>query len=160
MQHYREKMLRRIVSEWVTRTDENKIYRRKSRHALQTMLANRMTKIIKGWFNLVDLLKQEHALSNDILKSRASRLKRHYFVAWLTEYLTTAKRRVRFEKLAKFNKANFARRYFAPWLKLARFRTEKRSLFFQMRAKHLVIKAFGALRENVLNSNGDRRRAR
>ena len=124
------------------------------------MQAFRLSRIIKSWFNLVDLLKHEHALHNNLLKSQASRLKRHYFIVWLHKYLVKMKRHSRYDKLVQFKKVSFARRYFTPWLRLSRVRNTKRSLFFDMRARHLVSLAFRCLCLNIQNSTGERKRAR
>ena len=53
--------------EWKERAENNRSYRSKSRMAIVEMRAYRMARIVKGWFNLVDLLKHEHALQSDML---------------------------------------------------------------------------------------------
>lgn len=63
----------------------------------------RQTKILKGWFNQIDLLKHEQAVQSDMLQTRGKRLKRHYFVAWLANYVQMAKKRTRIEKLSKLS---------------------------------------------------------
>ena len=55
------------MSFWTERAQNNRVYRHKVRRALVDMQVYRMTRIVKGWFNLVDLLKHEHALSSDML---------------------------------------------------------------------------------------------
>lgn len=67
------------------------------------MHSYKMTKIIKGWFNQIDLLKHEQAAQSNLLMTRTKRLKRHYFVAWLTKYVDEAKKRTRVEKLTKLS---------------------------------------------------------
>ena len=81
-----------------------------------------------------------------MLDSRAKRMKRTYFVIWLTKYLKLAKRRDRGQKLTSFSIENFARRYFNPWLNLARARMLKRQKFFELRARNLNKKALKGLK--------------
>ena len=69
-------------------------------------------------------------------------------------------KRDRKEKSAAFDQKNFARRYFSPWLKLARHKFQKRQAFFEMRASHLIKKSFFAFKENVYNSSGEKQRVR
>ena len=95
-----------------------------------------------------------------MLESRVKRLKRHYFVVWLEKYCKAEKRRQISDSLAAFSTANFAKRFFTPWIELTRYRQLKKDSFFKMRAYHLYKKAFFGFKDNLYNSNGDRQRVR
>ena len=159
-QHFLEKQLRRVVNCWRERSVKNRRHRVKSKACVMHMTEYRMSRVVKCWFNLVDVLKHEHVLKSDMLRTRVLRLKRHCFVSWLSQFLDSSKRNSRSKKLTKFSKANFARRYFIPWLKLSKARTAKRQAFFRLRARNLAVKVFAALKENLRSSNGERKRAR
>lgn len=120
----------------------------------------RMSRLVKEWFNQIDLLKHELALQRDVLRSRARRLKGQFFGVWLAKYQQLSRNRERHHKLAQFSQENFARRYFSPWLKLTRRKLEKRQKFFETRARNLNSKALQALKLNVYNSSGEMQKAR
>ena len=80
-------MLQRIVTSWKERTAGNEEERHKRKAAMSHMTGYRMLHIIKAWFNQIDVLKHERVIQRDVLQSRISRLKRQYFVVWLSKYL-------------------------------------------------------------------------
>ena len=119
-----------------------------------------MSKVIKAWFNTIDLLRNEVQITNHALNTRVFRLKKHYLMAWLSAYRAIALKKKRLSDLKQFSIDNFARRYFNPWLNEARRRLERRHHFYEIRAHSILRIAFIALRDHVDQSNGNRVRAK
>ena len=69
-------------------------------------------------------------------------------------------KRQRYANLEKLNKDNFAKKFFGPWLALTRHRVQRRQDFYRLRACNINRRAFNALKQNLIQSNGLRVRAK
>ena len=85
-----------------------------------------MSRIIKAWFNTIDLLKNEVQITNHALNTRVFRLKKYYLMAWLSAYRGVALKKKRLRDLKQFRIDNFAKRYFNPWLNETKRRLDRR----------------------------------
>ena len=85
-----------------------------------------MARVIKAWFNTIDLLKNKEQISNHALNSKIFRVKKQYFLTWYGLYRERALKRKRLADLEQFRVDNFAKRYWKPWVNEAKRRLDKR----------------------------------
>lgn len=84
VRHHQLRLLNRVIATWRQISSKNRPERLQTKVCIAHMSAFRLSRIVKGWFNQVDLLKHEQALQADVLRSRIIRLKRFYFATWLS----------------------------------------------------------------------------
>ena len=74
--HYTEKMRRKILVTWNQYAHETKHDRDARFEKMAYMRGYRMARIIKAWFNTIDLLKNKEQITNHALNSRVFRIKK------------------------------------------------------------------------------------
>ena len=77
--HFSEKMQRKILLTWNSYAKETKEERDARFQKMAYMRGYRMARVIKAWFNTIDLLKNKEQISNHALNSRVFRVKKQYF---------------------------------------------------------------------------------
>ena len=97
--HLMARMKRKIMLAWNKHAKATQVERYARADKMAYMRQFRLSRVIKAWFNTIDLLRNEEQVTNHALNTRVFRLKKHYLMAWVAAYRAIALKKKRLRDL-------------------------------------------------------------